>query len=111
QMVLAMRLEADVLQEDDLVIAGNLLEGAVQQLHRVLAVAAEEFLIGADHPVRRAEQALALRVVARPADEGAHRVHRLLTRGANRGDRLGNVIHGLSLSGRPSGIPALSRSS
>ena len=46
-VVLAMRLEADVLQQDDLVIAVGLLEGALQQRHRVLVVAAEIFAVGA----------------------------------------------------------------
>jgi hypothetical protein len=62
-----MRLEADVLQQDDLVVAGNLLEGAMQQRHGVFAVAVEEFFIGAHHPVGSAEQPFARRVVAGPA--------------------------------------------
>ena len=66
-VVLAMRLEADVLQEDDLVIAVGLLEHALQQRHRVLVIAAEIFAVGADDTVGRAEQPLALRVVAGPA--------------------------------------------
>ena len=81
-MVLAMRFEADVLQHDDLVIPVHLLEGALQQRHRVLVVAAEEFGIGAHDPVGRAEQALALGVVAGPADQRADRLERLLARRA-----------------------------
>jgi hypothetical protein len=61
-VVLAMRLEADVLQRNDLVIAVRLFEGALQQRYRVLVKAAEELLVGADDALRGAEEALAFRI-------------------------------------------------
>ena len=66
--------EADVLQHDDFVVAVGLLEGALQQRHRVLIIAAEEFAIGAHHPVGRADEPLAGRIVAGPANQRAHRL-------------------------------------
>ena len=74
QMVLAMRLERDVLQQHDLVIAADLLEGAAEMVRRILGIAARIFLPGARDPRRRVEQALAVGIVARPADQGAHRL-------------------------------------
>ncbi len=75
EVVLAVALEADVAQHDHLVVALDLLEGALEHRHRVLLVAAEPLAIGAHHAAGRVEEALALRVVAGPAQE---RLHRLL---------------------------------
>jgi len=86
-VVLAVRFEADVLQHDDLVIPVHLLEGALQQRHRILVVAAEELGVRAHHPVRRAEQAFPLGVVAGPADQRADRVERLVARRASHAHR------------------------
>src|SRR6185437_10382443 len=77
QVMLAMALEADVLQDDHLVVAVGLLEGALQELVGVAAIAREILLEGAHHPRRRALQALALRIIARPAQQRAHRRLRL----------------------------------
>src|SRR6516225_48874 len=77
-VMFAMRLEADVLQRDDLVVAVGLLEGSLQQCDRILLVAAEELLVGANDPVRCAVQPLALRIVTGPADQGADRFLGLL---------------------------------
>ncbi len=60
-VVLAMALERDVLEHDDLVVAADLLEGPADRLDRLVLVAAEELLVGADDAIGRAEQALARR--------------------------------------------------
>jgi hypothetical protein len=71
-MVLTMRLEADVAQHDDLVVAVDLLERALEEGLGVLSVAAEPFLISAGDPRWRGGEALAIRVVAGPTDQCAH---------------------------------------
>jgi hypothetical protein len=77
-MMLAMALEAHVLQHDHLVVPVGLFEGALEDGVRLLIVAAEELAIGAHHAFRRAEEALAGRIVAGPADQGAHRLFRFV---------------------------------
>ena len=74
EVMLAMRLERDVLQEHDLVIAADLLEGAAEMMRGILLIAARIFLPGAGDPRRRVEQPLAVGIVAGPADQGAHRL-------------------------------------
>src|SRR5580704_4451892 len=86
EVMLAMGLEADVAQHDDLVIAAGLLEGALEVFARIVVVAGEPFLVGARHPRRRGAQALAVRIVAGPADQGADRA---LGLGARRPGRPG----------------------
>ena len=81
-VMLAMGFEADVAQHHHLVIAVGFLEGALQEGDRIDFVSGEELLIGACHPPRGAEQALAIGVVAGPADQRAHRLERLLARRA-----------------------------
>ena len=71
-MMLAMRFEADVTQDDHLVIASRLLEGAFENRDRVLAIAGEPFLVGAHDTLRRAKQTLAIGIVPRPAQQRAH---------------------------------------
>ena len=68
-MMLAMRLERDVLQQHDLVIAADLLEGPGEVDRRVLGIAAGIFAPGPRHALRRVEQAFAVGVVAGPADQ------------------------------------------
>ena len=65
-VVFAMAFEIDVLQDHHLVITFDLFEGAFQDGDGVLGIAGEEFLVGPHHPVGRAQQALAVGVVARP---------------------------------------------
>ena len=81
-VVLAVALEADVAQQNDLVVVVHLGEGAAEQRHRVDGVAPEELLVGAHHAGRRVVQSFAGRVLARPAQQGAHRLLRLRARGA-----------------------------
>ena len=78
QVVLAEGLERDVAQDDDVIVAADLLEGPLQDGDRVLAVAFEPLRIGSRHPSRRAGEPLPVRVLARPADEGANRLLRRL---------------------------------
>src|SRR5690606_8262486 len=54
------------------VVAGHLLEGAGQVLARIVAVAAEPVAVGLDHPAGGIQQPLAGRVLAGPAQQGAH---------------------------------------
>ena len=57
-MMLAMGVEFDVAEHDDVVIAADLLEGTRKRLDRIFLIALEELAIGIDHPLRRVEQAL-----------------------------------------------------
>ena len=102
-VVLAMALEADVGQHDDLVVAVDLLERAREHRLRVVAVAGEELLVGAHDAAGRLEQALARRVVAGPADQRADRVLGLLARrGATTGaGAAGGLAGGLGHAGTP----------
>ncbi len=71
--MLAEADEADVAQHHQLVVAADLLEGALQIFARVDLIAGEHLLIAAGHPCGRVDQPLALGIVARPTDQGAHR--------------------------------------
>src|SRR5207302_1223321 len=71
-VVLAMRFEADVLEDDHLVVTIDLVEGTLQQLDGIGFITAEEFLVGAHHAIRRAAQSLARRIVPGPSDERAY---------------------------------------
>jgi hypothetical protein len=79
-MILAMAFETNILQDDHLVIAVGLFEGALQLLDWIDLVAGEIFLEGARHARRRAAQSFARRIVAGPAQQHAHRLLRLLAR-------------------------------
>src|SRR5688500_16151319 len=72
-MMLAPAVERDVLQQDDLVIAADLMEGAPKMLRRILFVALAIFLPRPGDPLRGVEQPLAGRIVTRPADQRADR--------------------------------------
>jgi hypothetical protein len=79
-VVLAVRLEADVAQQNHLVVTLDFLEGALEQVEGVDGVAGEELLVGLYDALRRAGQAFARRVVAGPADQCLHGLQRLLAR-------------------------------
>ena len=72
-VVLTVRLEADVAQHDHLVVAADLLEGAPQVGGRVDLVAGKPVAVGIHDPMRGVAQALAARVLTRPAQQRAHR--------------------------------------
>jgi len=63
----------DVLEDDELVVAADLAEGALQIGLRIAPIAGEQLLVGAHHAGRGVEQPLAVRVVAGPLDQGADR--------------------------------------
>jgi hypothetical protein len=67
----AMRLEGNVAQHDDLVVAGNFLKSPAEVVARVLRIAGEPFFVGPHDPGRRAEHSRAFRIVAGPANERA----------------------------------------
>jgi hypothetical protein len=71
-VVLAEADEADVPQDDQLVIAADLLEGALEIAPRVGLVAREQLNVRARHAGRRVQQAFTGDIVPRPADQGAH---------------------------------------
>src|SRR3546814_18919784 len=73
-MMVAMRLERNVAQQHDLVIAADLLEGARQMDRGILVIALAIFLPSTRDAARRIAQALARRVVARPYDQRAYGV-------------------------------------
>ena len=65
-----MGFNADVLQDDQLVIALGFLEGSFQQFPGIHPVTGEEFLIGFHHAGGCVTQPLAIRVVAGPLQQG-----------------------------------------
>ena len=71
-VVLAMRMELDVADDDEIVIAGDLLEGAAELFRRAHVVAVEHFEVGLGDALGRVDQALAVRIVAGPAQQRAH---------------------------------------
>jgi hypothetical protein len=76
-MVLAVALEGDVADQNHLAIALDLLENPVEHAGGILGVSGVEFLEGFGDPRRCLRQTFPGRVVAGPADEGAHRSLRL----------------------------------
>jgi len=88
-VVLAVRLEADVAQQHHLIVALDLLEGALQQIDRIHRVALEEFFGGFHHALWRAGEPLARRIVTGPADQRFHRPQRFVAGRALQG------LHGL----------------
>ena len=81
-VVLALRGEFDVPDQDEIVIAGGFAKGAVQHLGRALMVALIEFVEGFDHPARRIQQAFAAGVLADIAEQRQHGPFGLPTRWA-----------------------------
>src|SRR4051812_3809754 len=75
-----MRLEADVTQQHDLVVAGDLFEGTLQILARVVEISGKPFFVGANEAARCAAKPFALGVVAGPADQSLDRGFRLPAR-------------------------------
>ncbi len=68
-VVLAEADHPDILQDHQLVIAADLLEGPLQILPGIDVVAGEQLAIGLDHPAGRVAQAFAAGVVPRPFDQ------------------------------------------
>ena len=71
-MVLAVGFEANVAQDDHLVIGGSLLERRGQQGDRVFGVSGEEFLVGAPDALGRSLQPLPVGIVPGPLDRRAN---------------------------------------
>ena len=71
-VMLAMGFETDIAQQHDILIAFDLVEGALENILGVQLVAAEILFEGADHAGRRVVQALASGIVAGPTQQGAH---------------------------------------
>src|SRR5579884_4336450 len=69
EVMFAMRFKTNVAQDHDLVVAADLLEGALEIIPRIVVIAGKPFLIGAHDTRRRGSQAFAVRVVARPLNE------------------------------------------
>ena len=72
-MMLAMRVECYVLDDDEVVIAGDFLEGAAELLGRAHVVAVEHFAECLGDTLRRVYQALSLWIVAGPAQQRGDR--------------------------------------
>jgi hypothetical protein len=102
-VMLAVRLEPDVAQRHDFVVALDLLEGPLQHVARILVIAREELLVGAHDTVGGAGQALTTGIIAGPADQRADGGLGLLARGpgqagGERNDlaRLRHLVHRLT---------------
>src|SRR6185369_81361 len=76
--MLAVRLERNVLQQHDLVIAADLLEGAAEMDGGILLVALGIFLPGTSNAARRVEQPFAVWVVPCPANQRTYRVRHIV---------------------------------
>ncbi len=97
-MMLAMRLERDVAQQDDLVIAADLCKGARQVHRRILVITLAIIPPGTCDALRCVEQAFALRVLADPAEQRLDRRENLGGyRAVNGGTGRGHVKHGPGL--------------
>jgi len=72
QMMLAMALERNPAQHNHLIVAFDLLERLLKDVDGVLRVAREILLERACDAARCLDQAVALRIVAGPADNRAH---------------------------------------
>ena len=81
-VVLAVALEADVLQDYHLVVPLHFFKRALEKVDRVLPVACEKFLIRASDTIRRVDQSLSLGVIPRPLDQRADGVFRFSEAGA-----------------------------
>jgi hypothetical protein len=75
-VVLAMRLEGDVAQHHHLIVTADFLEGAPQVVGRVDLVPRKPVAVSVQHALRGVAQALAARIIARPAQQRAHRLFR-----------------------------------
>jgi hypothetical protein len=60
-------------QHDQLVVALDLIERPAEDPGWVFGITGEELLVCTRHPTRRALEALPVRVIARPAQQGADR--------------------------------------
>ncbi len=76
----AVRIEADVAHQHEIVIAAGFTECAVENLDRALAIPLKDFVVGADDSLWRLEQAFACRIVAGIGDQRANGGFRLLAR-------------------------------
>ena len=79
--MIAMRMKRNVLDQDEFVIAGDFLEGPAEFFRRILVVSGEHLAIGLGDALRRIAQALALDVVAGPAQKDPDRILDLGQRG------------------------------
>jgi NifU-like protein involved in Fe-S cluster formation len=78
-VMLAVRIEADVPHQDEIVIARGLAKGAVKHLDRAFVVALVDLAVGVDHALWRVEQAFARRIVAGIGKQRADRFLGLFT--------------------------------
>src|SRR3546814_11737378 len=74
QVMRAVRLEGNVLQKHDLVIAAHLAEGAAEMGRGVFLIAPAIFLPSTAETRRRIEQPLAGRVYFGPGQQRRHRI-------------------------------------
>src|SRR5437762_9143518 len=108
-VMLAMRVELDVAQHDDIVIAADVFERGGQCLERAFFVSLEELAIGIGDASRRVAEPLACGIIASPGNERADcRLHLCLRRALDRRTRrrggyvamnlLDDGIHGWALA-------------
>src|SRR6516162_11011285 len=90
-VVLAVGMQLDIAQHDDIIIARNFVEGAGQHVERALMIAGKKLIVGADHPLWGLAQAFARRIVAGIGYERADGLLRLLPRGASNSAAVSNL--------------------
>jgi len=79
-VVLAVRIEADVAHQNEIIVTAGLGEGAVQHLYGALPVSLIDLLVGAYHALGRFQQTLATRVIAGVSNQRAYGSFGLLAR-------------------------------
>ena len=84
-VVLAVGFKSDISQQHDLVVSTHLFEGSLQVLSWVLEISRKPLFIGAHNARRSAHQSFAVRVIARPTNQRAHCILRLLAWGSLKG--------------------------
>jgi glycine cleavage system pyridoxal-binding protein P len=66
---LAVREERNIADDNDIVVAAEILKGPFERFQRLLAVARRELFIGVGDALRRVEEAVARGIVAGPRDQ------------------------------------------
>ncbi len=78
--MLAMRIEADIAYQNEIVIAASFAECAIENFDRALAIPLIDFVVGADNTLWRLDQPFAGRIISSIGNERTNGGFRLLAR-------------------------------
>src|SRR5262245_42592691 len=79
-VVLAVRVEADVAHQNEIVIPARLAERPIEDLDGAFLVSLKDFIVGTDHALWRLHQAFATGIIAGVGNERTHSGFSLLAR-------------------------------